>query len=298
MRIVEHLRPEDAFSVARPDVQTAPFVFNSPHSGASYPSSFLAASKLDHQRIRQSEDAFVDRLMAGVVSHGAPLMSAEFPRAFLDVNREPYELDPKMFSGRLPSYANIRSVRVAGGLGTIARVVSESDEIYSSLLTVQEAIQRIDTYYKPYHATLRKMLAATQQAFGHAVLIDCHSMPSATRGGETRMRADIVLGDRYGTSCSPLLLEASIAILEDLGFAVAVNKPYAGGFITEHYGRPTRHVHALQIEINRGLYMDERTLEPVPSFAAIADIFSDFAGRLMQQPLGLGDTGQRTLAAE
>ena len=298
MQVFDPLRTEDAFEVERPREQTAPFVFNSPHSGARYPRAFLEASRLDASRIRLSEDAFVDRLFAGAVANGAPLLKAHFPRAFLDVNREPYELDPKMFSGRLPSYANIRSMRVAGGLGTIARVVSEQDEIYPGPIPVEEAMRRIETYYKPYHATLRRLIATTQQQFGHAVLIDCHSMPSAARSLEIRGRTDIVLGDRFGTSCSAVLMEASYAILDDLGFSVSINKPYAGGFITEHYGRPTRNVHALQIEINRGLYMDERAFEPLPGFSEVAVALGEFVRRIVAQPLGLDDGGETPVAAE
>ncbi|ODN70994.1 N-formylglutamate amidohydrolase [Methylobrevis pamukkalensis] len=297
MDVVEQLKPEDAFEIVRPLEQTSAFVFDSPHSGARYPRDFLASSRLDSSRIRLSEDSFVDEIFATAVLHGSPLLKAHFPRAFLDVNREPYELDPKMFSGRLPSYANVRSLRVAGGLGTIARVVSEADEIYAGPIPVEEAMRRIDTYYKPYHAALRRLLAHTHQRFGCTVLVDCHSMPSAARG-ELRGRTDIVLGDRYGTSCSRIVVEAAHAILEDLGFSVAVNKPYAGGFITEHYGRPARNFHALQIEVNRGLYMNEKTFEPLPGFDDVRAVFSAFVGRLLRQPLGLPEPFPKPLAAE
>ena len=266
-----------------PAEQIVPFVFNSPHSGRYYPAEFLAATSLDRDEIRRSEDLVVDRLFAPVVRLGAPLMSAVYPRAFIDLNREPYELDPKMFAGRLPSFANIRSLRVAGGLGTIPRVVSDTANIYKGPLSVEEALERIERIYRPYHDTLRRLLAQTHVAFGMAVLIDCHSMPSNIRGGPSRVRPDFVLGDRFGMSCMPELTERAASALQRLGYTVCRNKPYAGGFITEHYGRPARGLHALQIEVNRGLYMDERRLEPHAGFERLS---ADLAA-LAQSLLGL-----------
>jgi N-formylglutamate amidohydrolase len=258
-----------ACEIRLPDEQTVPFVFNSPHSGRYYPADFLAATSLDKHEIRRSEDLLVDQLFAPVVRLGAPLMSAVYPRAYLDVNREPYELDPKMFDGRLPTYANIRSLRVAGGLGTIPRVVSDSANIYNGPLPIEEGLQRIERIYRPYHDTLRRLLAQTHVAFGLAILIDCHSMPSNIRGGSTRVRPDFVLGDRFGASCMPELTDQATAALQRLGYSVCRNKPYAGGFITEHYGRPSRGLHALQIEVNRSLYMDEFRLEPNRGFVRL-----------------------------
>jgi N-formylglutamate amidohydrolase len=259
-----------ACEILLPDEQTVPFVFNSPHSGRYYPEHFLAAASLDRQEIRRSEDFLVDRLFSPVVHLGAPLMSAVYPRAYLDVNREPYELDPKMFAGRLPSFANIRSLRVAGGLGTIPRVVSDTANIYRGPLAVGEALSRIERIYRPYHDTLRRLLAQTHVAFGLAILLDCHSMPSNIRGASSRVRPDFVLGDRFGASCMPELTDRAAAALQALGYTVCRNKPYAGGFITEHYGRPARGLHALQIEINRGLYMDEYHLEPHRGFERLS----------------------------
>ncbi|WP_442907484.1 N-formylglutamate amidohydrolase [Kaistia sp. MMO-174] len=272
------------FEVVAPAEQRIPFVFNSPHSGRVYPTAFLEASKLDERTLRRSEDTFVDELFASVVPLGAPLMRAHFPRAWLDVNREPYELDPRMFEGDLPPYANIRSLRVAGGLGTIARVVSENVEIYAEPMPVAEALLRIETIYKPYHERLRQTLATTHERFGYCVLVDCHSMPSTVRTLPGRARADIVLGDRYGTSCATEISEAAYALLTDAGYAVARNKPYAGGFITEHYGRPGRGLHALQIEINRGLYMNERTLQPNAGYDRLAADLANFAAALSSLP--------------
>jgi N-formylglutamate amidohydrolase len=259
-----------AFEILAPPEQLLPIVFDSPHSGSCYPPEFLALTRLDERAIRRSEDSYVDELITPVVALGAPLLRANFPRAFVDVNREPYELDPKMFAGSLPTYANVRSVRVAGGLGTIARIVSESEEIYARPLHVEEGLARIDAVYKPYHRALRDLIVETHGRFGFAVLIDCHSMPSTVRGGSGRLRPDVVIGDRYGTSCAGELTDAAAQILARLGYTVSRNKPYAGGFITEHYGQPARGLHAMQVEVNRALYMDEQTLERGAGFARLA----------------------------
>ena len=264
------------FDVLEPSALASPLVFSSPHSGAVYPQTFLTAARLDAMTLRRSEDAYVDQLFAGVVEHGAPLISARFPRAYLDLNREPYELDPRMFDGRLPVFANTRSVRVASGLGTIARIVGNSQEIYVERLKVEEGLARIDKLYKPYHRTLRLLLERAQQVFGLAVLIDCHSMPSVSsvplpdNPSDRKIKADFVLGDRYGTSCETALVDTVEYELRRLGYMVMRNKPYAGGFITEHYGDPANHFHALQIEVNRALYMDERTMDKAARFAQIA----------------------------
>jgi N-formylglutamate amidohydrolase len=265
-----------AFDVLEPSALASPLVFSSPHSGAIYPQSFLAAARLDATTLRRSEDAYVDELFAGMVAQGAPLIRARFPRAYLDLNREPYELDPRMFEGRLPVFANTRSVRVAGGLGTIARVVGDSQEIYGARLKVDEALARIDKLYKPYHRNLRMLLERAHRMFGVAILIDCHSMPSVSsvplpdNGLDRRIKADVILGDRYGTSCETAIVDVVEYELRQMGYKVLRNKPYAGGFITEHYGDPANHFHALQIEINRGLYMDEKSMEKAARFGVVA----------------------------
>ncbi|RWX79082.1 N-formylglutamate amidohydrolase [Neorhizobium lilium] len=266
----------DHFEVREPVKQTIPFVFNSPHSGRRYPPEFLASSNLDSIAIRRSADHYVDDIFADAPELGAPLLRAHFPRAYLDVNREPYELDPRMFDGPLPSYVNIGSMRVAGGLGTIPRIVAENMEIYRRRLPVDEALFRIETIYKPYHACLRKLIAATHARFGLCLLIDCHSMPGNIRLSGSDMRPDFIIGDRYGTSASAELSRAALHILDGMGFTALRNKPYAGGFITEHYGRPVRGLHALQIEINRSLYVDEVTLAKKREFPAIAAALSTF----------------------
>jgi len=289
--IVDEFDPP--FTVTEPAAQTIPFVFNVPHAGAIYPASFLALSRLDAVALRRSEDAFVDELFAAVTELGAPLMTAHFPRAYLDLNREPYELDSRMFDGRLPSFANTRSMRVAGGLGTIPRIVADGQEIYRSRLPVDEALHRIEWLYKPYHRTLRNLVRRTAQLFGHAVLIDCHSMPASSVSREDGMKADIVLGDRYGTSCATLLIDLVEAALRGRGYAVVRNKPYAGGFITEHYGEPALGRHALQIEINRALYMDERTMQRKQGFdrlaadltQALSQVIGDIEGALVTRPI-------------
>ena len=268
------------YEIVAPACRQVPLVFNSPHSGNCYPTAFLAASRLDERSIRRSEDTFVDDLFLPAVELGAPLLKANFPRAWLDVNREPYELDPKMFHGKLPAFANIRSVRVAGGLGTIARIVSENEEIYSAPLDVEEGLARIEGVYKPYHDTLQELVATTHATFGQALLVDCHSMPSTVRGGHTRLRPDIVLGDRYGASCSGAISDTAGHILSRLGYSVSRNKPYAGGFITEHYGKPDLGLHAMQIEINRCLYMDERSLQPTAGFARLKADLAVFIAEL------------------
>ncbi|MBY5610887.1 N-formylglutamate amidohydrolase [Rhizobium leguminosarum] len=290
------IREYELFEVHEPVSQTIPFVYNSPHSGRIYPPEFIAQSRLEGIAIRRSEDHYVDELFGSAVALGAPLLAANFPRAYLDVNREPYELDPRMFDGLLPPYANVNSLRVAGGLGTIPRIVAENMEIYARRLPVQEGLDRVEAVYKPYHAALRRLIARTHVQFGFGVLIDCHSMPGNVRVAGSTARPDFIIGDRYGTSASAELSRAAIAILEEMGFAAIRNKPYAGGFITEHYGRPSRGLHALQIEVNRAIYVDELTLEKHDDFAAVADAVADF----MQQMADYVEkfAGERALAAE
>ncbi|MFW8644362.1 N-formylglutamate amidohydrolase [Rhizobium beringeri] len=285
-----------AFEVHEPVSQTIPFVYNSPHSGRIYPPEFIAQSRLEGIAIRRSEDHYVDELFGSAVALGAPLLAANFPRAYLDVNREPYELDPRMFDGLLPPYANVNSLRVAGGLGTIPRIVAENMEIYARRLPVQEGLDRVEAVYKPYHAALRRLIARTHVQFGFGVLIDCHSMPGNVRVAGSTARPDFIIGDRYGTSASAELSRAAIAILEEMGFAAIRNKPYAGGFITEHYGRPSRGLHALQIEVNRAIYVDELTLEKREDFAAVADAVTDFMRQMAEYVEKFA--GERALAAE
>lgn len=262
------------FEITEPAAWRAPLIFNSPHSGTDYPHEFLMASRIDMMTLRKSEDAYMDELIADLGAGGFAIARVHFPRSYVDVNREPYELDPRMFNGRLPSFANTRSMRVAGGLGTIPRVVGDGQEIYSDRLSVDHALQRIESLYKPYHRALRKLLGKVHQAFGSVMLVDCHSMPSSGIGRDETRRPDVVIGDRYGTSCAPLLTDVIEDTFQRLGYTVGRNKPYAGGFITEHYGNPANHVHVIQIELNRAIYMNERSRERSENFAQVKKDFA------------------------
>lgn len=270
-----------AFETIKPRRQIAPFVFNSAHSGSDYPERFLAMTRLDHVSIRQSEDAFVDELFGRAPHMGAPMLRAHFPRAYLDVNREPYELDPNMFKEKLPARFNTTSPRVAAGLGTIARMVAESKPIYRDRLALEDAVMRIDGIYKPYHATLQQMLTDTSSQFGFVVLIDCHSMPRLSRSGD-RTPPDIVLGDRYGTTCAPAIVDIAEAVFAGAGLRVARNRPYAGGHTTRTYGRPSHGIHALQIEISRHLYMNEVTLTKNQGFDQIRAVATRLISALIE----------------
>ena len=263
------------FEILEPDRTLAPVLVNSPHSGDWYPEAFLAKTRLAIRDLRRSADLFMDQILLGTVERGLPLMLAHFPRSFLDVNREPYELDPKMFDGRLPAFANTRSLRVTSGYGAVPRLVAESTEIYARRIPVGEALRRIDQYYLPYHAALRHKLTGLQRSFGSALLIDCPSMPSASIARQAH-QPDVILGDRHGTSCAEDVIDFAEETLRQLGFVVARNQPYAGGFITEHYGTPVTGVHALQIEVNRALYMHESTFEPHQGLDLLATLMMQF----------------------
>lgn len=259
--------------VAAPSTQSLPLVFASPHSGRNYPPDFVAASRLDRVSLRRSEDGFVDEIFAAAPELGAPLLRAHFPRAYVDANREPFELDPRMFVDALPPYANTRSPRVAAGLGTIARLVANGADIYRDKLAFSEALYRIRNYYWPYHNTLRQLIDQTRERFGGCILVDCHSMPSV--GGPMdydagHRRVDFVLGDCHGTACSPRVMETAEECLTGLGYHVKRNTPYSGGFVTRNYGRPEERVHAIQIEVNRALYMDERRVMRAPGLNPLA----------------------------
>ncbi len=255
------------YQVSAPTTPIAPFVLCSPHSGSIYPESFIASSRLSPLSLRKSEDCLVDQLFTPVAACGVPLITARFPRAFLDVNREPYELDPDLFDEPPPEFANTQSVRVVGGLGTIARIVADGEEIYRDKLPLSAGLARVEHLYVPFHQALRELVEATRTRFGYAILIDCHSMPSASMAPSGGPRPDIVLGDRFGASADSRITRFLKDALTSLGYEVHMNRPYAGGYITEHYGRPARDVHAVQIEINRGLYLDEMKLLPTAGFA-------------------------------
>lgn len=251
-----------AFTLTRPAVQTAPVVFSSPHSGREYTREFLTGSLLDECRIRSSEDAWLDDLWAGVTDEGAPLLAAVMPRAFIDLNRSPDELDPAVIEGVRPVAHN---PRVSSGLGVIPRVVAGGHAIASGKMARAAAEERIRLWWQPYHRALAALIEETEARFGAAVLIDCHSMPREAVDNhpatQTR-RPDVVLGDRFGTSADRGLVDRVQELFETEGLRVARNTPFAGAYITQTYGNPSRGRHAVQIEIDRGLYMEERRLEP------------------------------------
>jgi N-formylglutamate amidohydrolase len=255
------------YLLVRPARQVAPVVFASPHSGRLYPVEFVATARLDPLALRKSEDGFVDELFAAAPELGAPLLAATFPRVFCDVNREPWELDPGMFDGPLPHWVNTASPRVGAGLGTIARVVATGEPVYRHKLSFAEAEARIRSLWQPYHAALAALIAETRDAFGHCLLIDCHSMPVHPAHAATP--PDFVLGDAHGTACAPRATRLVEERLQGLGYRVRRNDPYAGGYVTRHYGRPREGVHALQVEIARPLYMDEQRMERLPRMPAL-----------------------------
>jgi N-formylglutamate amidohydrolase len=254
------------FVLVEPLRRTAPLIFASPHSGRRYPPELLADARVSLISLRRSEDAYVDELFAGAAAHGAAVLSATVARVYIDLNRDPSELDPEMFDQRPPSSPHASSARVQAGLGAIPRVSGDGQSIYRRKLSLEEAERRINTVHRPYHALLQSLVAETREQFGCAVLIDCHSMPNNSRGAHA---PDVVLGDRFGASCHPSVTALAEATLRRLGYRVARNTPFAGGHTTQSYGRPAHGVHALQVEINRGLYLDERTLERTNGYARV-----------------------------
>ncbi len=274
-----------SFEILAPPRWLAPMVFNSPHSGHGLPDDFRHLSNLNENQLRYSEDSHVDELFAGCLDAGAPLMRSLLSRSYLDLNREPYELDARMFRERLPAYVNCASPRVASGLGTIPRTVGDGVLIYNAPLDFAEAIRRIETVYRPYHRALGALLDEAYNATGTSLLVDCHSMPSSA---VTHMRAahnrnvDIVLGDRYGSACEPEITSLVESHMQAAGLMVSRNKPYSGGFFTENHGRPRHGRHALQIEVNRALYMNETSHEPSAEFAELQSVFTALSTQLAQ----------------
>ncbi len=276
-------QPSRPHEILWPERQTLPLVFASPHSGSDYPQTFLESSCLDPLSLRQSEDCFVNEIFSAAPEMGAPLIHALFPRAFVDPNREPYELDPAIFEDKLPAYANTRSPRVVAGLGTIARVVASGANIYRKKLSLEEGLERIRAYYWPYHEALRSLVEQTKARFGYCILIDCHSMPSISRPGQGRNAANrvgFVLGDCHGTSCAAAVIDSVERALAGKNYRVVRNSPYAGGFVTRHYGKPEANVHCLQIEINRQLYMDEARMQRRPALKALTRDMRDVVAAL------------------
>ncbi len=250
------------FEILRPPRQTRPLVVASPHSGRRYDRAFLTSSRLGLDELRRSEDAHVDTLVTGLPELGVPVIQALFPRTYVDANREPLELDADMFEGPLPAFANPNSPRVRAGLGVIPRTAANGIAIYGGKLPIGEARARLHGCYFPYHRALKALLRETRAQFGFAILIDCHSMPAQAVARQGGPGPDFVLGDRHGGACLPELTAEAEAVLTAMGYAVVRNRPYAGGFTTVRHGRPHDGVHALQIEVNRALYLDEAGLRP------------------------------------
>jgi N-formylglutamate amidohydrolase len=272
-----------AFEIVAPPRWSAPMVFNSPHSGHELPKEFIRQSALHEGQLRASEDSYVDELFSGCVDAGAPLMRALFSRSFLDLNREPFELDARMFSSKLPAYVNVTSPRVASGLGTIPRTVGDGLLIYDGPIQFDDALSRIETFYRPYHRTLGNLLDQAHAATGFALLVDCHSMPSsavAHMKGPAGPIPDIVLGDRFGSACTSDITDLIESHLSAVGLRVLRNKPYSGGFFTENHGRPRQNRNAIQIEINRALYMSETTRKKHSSFQALQNLLTSMSERL------------------
>lgn len=263
------------FRLVDPESLQSGAVFSSPHSGSEYPVALRLRSRLSMPALRASEDALVDELFGSAPARGAPLLAAAVPRAWLDLNRAPTELDPALIQGIQPQGLN---QRVAAGLGVIPRVVSEGAEIYRGKIRLEEAEDRIRDIHVPYHKTLEALMTRAREAFGIAVLFDCHSMPSEALRASPRVNGrspEIVLGDRFGASASRGLVSLTQQAFEAEGFTVVRNAPFAGGYITQRHGRPARGLHAIQIEIDRGLYLDQRRLEPL-------SCFDEVRGRLSQ----------------
>ena len=274
-----------AFEIDRPISQTIPFVFASPHSGRNYQTYFITNSRLNSLDLRRSEDSFIDDLYADVSNYGAPFLKALFPRAYLDPNREAYELDQEMFLEPLPGFVNTNSLRVSTGLGTVPKIVANGDEIYKSKMLFKEAENRINNCYFPYHTALNDLIKETKNKFGKCILIDCHSMPSIGGLANRQVKndnVDIVLGNKHGKTCADELIQFVEGQFKDLNLIVRRNHPYAGGYTTEHYGNPSKNVHALQIEINRANYMDEKTITRKNEFLIMKNKISNFLQALAE----------------
>jgi N-formylglutamate amidohydrolase len=272
------------FRLLAPERPFTPVIFTSAHSGRCYSADLMTGVRLCSLSLRRSEDCFVDELFRAAPTHGAPLLAANFPRAFCDANREAWELDQAMFSDRLPDWVNTTSSRVSAGLGTIAKVVASGESIYAEKLPFAEAERRIHTYWRPFHETLSRLIDDVRARFGYCLLIDCHSMPSSDNGKRAGSRpVDFVLGDLHGSACASRVVRAAEALLTAKGYLVRRNDPYAGGFITRHYGRPASDVHVLQIEIARALYMNEARIERLSDFPVVQQQITDLIAALTLQ---------------
>lgn len=282
----------DAYKLRLPDVQTTSVVFASPHSGRHYPWSFMRKTVLDELAIRSSEDAFMDLLVSSATDVGAPLICATMPRAFLDLNRAADELDPAVIDGVRNASHN---PRIASGLGVIPRVVSNGRSIYRGKLKVAEAHERISGYWRPYHDRLASIVGSTRRDFGEAILVDCHSMPHEAVDAVTQNgmpRPEVVLGDRFGASADGAIVDRIETVFLEAGLRVSRNAPFAGAFTTQHYGSPSRRQHAVQIEIDRSLYMNELRVRPNSNF----DNFRALMTRIIAEIAEIGRKDLRVAA--
>lgn len=286
--------PRVAYDLIHPQRRTTSVVFASPHSGRDYPWTFLRRTVLDQHSIRTSEDAFVDRLFRAAPRFGAPFLTAGAPRAYVDLNRAPEELDPALFEGVV---ARGHNPRVSSGLGVVPRVVAGGRAIYRGKLPLEEAHRRIDTYWRPYHGALAELLQQSHAAFGEAILVDCHSMPHeamdlAARGAVRR--PEVVIGDRHGASAHSAIVDQIEAAFQRAGLHVVRNVPFAGAYICQTYGRPSRGQHAVQIEIDRAIYMNEQMIRPNGNFEAFCQLLEGITREICA--IGQGD--ETALAAE
>lgn len=283
----------DSFELIRPARREVPLIFSSPHSGRDYPPQFLGRIELDERMIRSSEDAFVEELFASAPREGAPLLAARVPRAFLDLNRAADEFDPALIEDvqRTP-----HNPRISSGLGVIPRVVAQGRPIYRGKIPRREAEERIAHYWQPYHQTLRGLVEETVLAFGQSVLIDCHSMPHEAIEGQARPgvpHPEVVLGDRYGAAAGREVVDRLEVAFRKAGLRVARNSPFAGAYIAQAYGRPSRRQHVVQVEIDRALYMDESRVEKRPDFEAFRQVMAQVVAELAE-----GFRSGQALAAE
>ena len=259
-----------AVDILRPDVWRAGVIFASPHSGQLYPEGFTARAAVPLTELRRNEDAFIDKLFSSAATFGAPLLSARFPRCFVDVNRAPDELPEAWLNEKeLRDASTQPTVRANAGLGVVPTKLSETRDIYKKPLNPRFVRARLVSLYQPYHDALQGLVTESSLEFGHSLLIDCHSMPGFAPMGSRR--PDIILGDRFGVSCHPETIAAIEAAFRSLNYTVARNYPYAGGYVTSHYGKPMSGIETLQIEVNRDLYLNPVTLRPKRSYDRLAE---------------------------
>jgi N-formylglutamate amidohydrolase len=275
-----------AVRIERPPHGAGRLVYASPHAGRHYPPDLCA--RLEVSLLRRLEDAHVDALLEGAAAGGAVVVQGLYGRAYVDLNRDPQELDPAMFAEPLPPEARIRTARVAAGLGVIPRYVAGGREIYGRKLGLDEVQARIATVHAPYHRALAEALDAALDGARAAILVDWHSMPSAAAAPGLlddavppgRRLPDVVLGDRHGAACAPALTDWMERRLTDAGLRVARNHPYAGGYTTQTHGRPQQGVHTLQVELSRALYLDETRLVPGPGLPRLRRLITRVTAEL------------------